>query len=199
MPEVPVMVTPTVMLAAVLAAFSVSVLVPALLIGLNEAVTPVGSPGGVKTTVAGLKPPDARTAMVLVPLAPGATVKLLGETERLKLGVVDVADVTVRLNAAVCVKLPDVPVSVMGYVPATAVLDAVNVNGDVAVILAGLRVTPLGRPAADSAMAPVKPPDGVTVMVHVPVAPSATVALVAERLKSGVVVVPAPVSVYCAW
>jgi len=51
------MVNPTVMLAAVLLALSVSVLVPVPLIGLNAAVTPVGTPGGVKATVLALKPP----------------------------------------------------------------------------------------------------------------------------------------------
>jgi len=93
------MVIPAVMLAAVLLADSVSVLVPALLIGLNEAVTPVGKPGGIKVTVLLLNPPDGVIVIVLVPLAPGAIVKLLGEADRLKLGAV--AAFTMRLSAAV--------------------------------------------------------------------------------------------------
>jgi len=58
LPEVPVMVRPTVRLAAELLADSVSVLLPVELIGLKDAVTPVGKPGGVKPTVLLLKPPD---------------------------------------------------------------------------------------------------------------------------------------------
>jgi hypothetical protein len=98
-PDVPVMVIPAVMLAAVLLAVSVSVLVPALLIGLNNAVTPVGRPGGVKLTVLLLKPPEGAIVIVLVALAPGATVTLLGEADKLKFGTV--AAVIVRLKGAV--------------------------------------------------------------------------------------------------
>ena len=101
MPEVPVIVIPTVMLAAVLLAASVNVLVPALEIGLNVAVMPVGKPGGVKLTVPGLKPPVGVIVIVLVPLEPGETVRLLGEAESEKFGVVETAEVTVRLNVAV--------------------------------------------------------------------------------------------------
>jgi hypothetical protein len=57
---------------------------------------------------------------------------------------------------------------------------------EVPVILDGLNVTPLGRPDAVSAMLPVKPFWGVTVMVLVPLPPAVTVELLAERLKSGV-------------
>ena len=79
-------------------------------------------------------------------------------------------------------------------------LVAVRVNVEVPVTLAGLRVTPVGRPDADKAMVPVKPLIRVTVRVLVPVPPGATVAALAERLKSGVAVeAPEPVSVYCDW
>ncbi len=74
-------------------------------------------------------------------------------------------------------------------VPVVAVLLAVNVRALVPVVLAGLNdaVTPLGRPAAESATLPVKPFCGVTVTVLDPLEPCVTVKLLgdAERLKSG--------------
>jgi hypothetical protein len=79
------------------------------------------------------------------------------------------------------------------------VLLAVSVSEEVPVMVDGLKVTPLGNPEADRAMLPAKPPVGVMVTVLVPVEPGATVALLAARLKSGVVVEPEPVNVYCAW
>ena len=93
------MVNPTVRLAAVLLAESVSVLVPALLMGLKEAVTPAGKPGGVKLTVAGLKPPDGAMVIVVVPLEPGEMVRLVGEAESVKLGAA--AALTIRLTVVV--------------------------------------------------------------------------------------------------
>ena len=93
------MVTPAVMLAAAVVADSVSVLVPALLIGLNVPVTPLGKPGGEKLTVLALKPPVGVIVIVLVPLEPGKTVRLLGDAERVKLGTAP-AD-TARFRVAV--------------------------------------------------------------------------------------------------
>ena len=55
LPDVPVMVTVTVPVAAVLLAFSVMVLVPEVLLGLKDAVTPLGSPDANKLTLP-LKP-----------------------------------------------------------------------------------------------------------------------------------------------
>ena len=81
LPEVPVMVTATVPVAAVLLAVSVSVLVFAVLAGLNEAATPLGRPDADKLTLA-LKPFCGLTVMVVAPLAPCAIVKLLGDAER---------------------------------------------------------------------------------------------------------------------
>lgn len=186
LPEVPVTVNPTVMLAAVLLADRVRALVPVVLVGLNAAVTPVGKPGMDKATLP-LKPLTGATEIVLVPLAPCAIVRLLGEAEILKSGFAAVAEFTVRLNDAVCDKAPEVPVRVMGNVPVVAVLLAVNVSGALPVTLAGDIVTPLGRPAADREIVPLNPPDGVTVSVSVPLVPCVIVRLLgeAERLKSG--------------
>jgi hypothetical protein len=75
-----VTVTVTVPVAAVLPAASVNVLVLAVLLGLNEAVTPLGRPDADKLTVL-LKPFCGVTVMVLALLAPCAIVKLFGNAE----------------------------------------------------------------------------------------------------------------------
>jgi len=80
LPDVPVTVTVTVPVAAVLLAVSVNVLVLAVLLGLNEAVTPLGSPDADKLTLP-LKPFRGVTVMVLEPLAPCTIVKLFGDAE----------------------------------------------------------------------------------------------------------------------
>jgi hypothetical protein len=68
-------------------------------------------------------------------------------------------------------------------IPAAAVELAVSVK----VVLANEAVTPVGKPEADKATAPVKPLVGVVVMVLVPLAPCAIVRLLgdADRLKFG--------------
>lgn len=78
--------------------------------GLNATVTPVGIPEAAKVTlpVNGL---TSVTVMVSVPLAPGATVRLAGEAERLKLP----RPVTVSVIVVVTgVSVPEVPVTVIG-------------------------------------------------------------------------------------
>lgn len=80
----PVTVTVTVPVVAVLLAVSVRVLVVVVLLGLSEAVTPVGRPDRARLIVP-LKPPCRPTVMVLVPLEPCGTVRLLGEAEIVKL------------------------------------------------------------------------------------------------------------------
>jgi len=85
LPEVPVTVTVTVTGVAVLLAVSVNVLVLVVLVGLKEAVTPLGRPDAAKLTLA-LKPFCGVTVTVLVPLAPCRMLKLPGEVEREKFG-----------------------------------------------------------------------------------------------------------------
>jgi hypothetical protein len=75
-----VTVTVTVPVAAVLLAASVNVLVLAVLLGLNDAVTPLGRPDADKLTLL-LKPFCGVTVMVLVLLVPCVIVKLLGDAE----------------------------------------------------------------------------------------------------------------------
>ena len=99
-------------------------------------------------------------------------------------------ELIVRLNVAVWLSEPEVPVIVTEAVPVVAVLLAVSVSVLVLVVLDGLNeaVTPLGRPEADKATLPLKPFTPVTVIVSVPLAPWFNVRLVGEsdRLKSAV-------------
>ena len=85
LPELPVIVTGNVPTAAVLAAVRVTVLVVAVALGLNEAVTPAGKPEADKLTLP-LKPNCGVTVMVFVPLLPWVMVMLLKEVESEKFG-----------------------------------------------------------------------------------------------------------------
>jgi hypothetical protein len=175
-----VRVTGKVPVVAVLVAVSVSVALPVMLDGLRD--TPLGRPDGDNAMVPA-KPFVGVTVMEFVPVDPATTVALVAE--RLKSGFDTVAAFTVTLNVAVCVKAPEVPVRVTAAVPVAAALVAVNVSVLLPVTLLGLNVTPLGRPEAERLMVPVKLFVGETVRLLVPVAPCTTVALVAERVKSG--------------
>ena len=97
LPEVPVMVTVAVPTVAVLLAVSVRMLVVVVLVGLKVAVTPVGRPEALRVTVP-LNPFKGLTVMVLVPPGPPCTmVRLLGESESVKLGDADTARALIRL------------------------------------------------------------------------------------------------------
>ena len=97
--------------------------------------------------------------------------------------------VTVRLTVVAAVKLPDVPVMVTVDVPVVADAVAVSVSVLVEVVGFGLNpaVTLLGRPEALKLTLPVKPFNGLTVTVLVPLPPCATLTLVgeAESVKFG--------------
>jgi hypothetical protein len=80
LPEVPVTVTVAVPVVAVLLAVSVNVVVLAVLAGLKDAVTPLGSPVADKLTLP-VKPFCGVTVMVLVPLPPCIIVRLFGDAE----------------------------------------------------------------------------------------------------------------------
>jgi len=96
LPEVPVIVTVAVPVVAELLAVRVSVLVPAVGFGLNTAVTPLGSPDAARVTLP-VNPPWSCTVMVLVPPAPPCViVRLLGESESVKLGVADPVRALIR-------------------------------------------------------------------------------------------------------
>ncbi len=80
-PDVPVMVTVTVPVVAALPAANVNVLVVMAGLGLNDAVTPLGSPDADKLTLP-LKPFSGVTVIVLVPLVPCVMLRLVGDAER---------------------------------------------------------------------------------------------------------------------
>ena len=77
-PAVPVMVTLVVPTGTVPLAVNVNVLVFAVLVGLNDAVTPFGSPDADKLTLP-LKPFRGTTVIVLVVLLPCVTLTLAGD------------------------------------------------------------------------------------------------------------------------
>jgi hypothetical protein len=186
-PEVPVIVTVVVPTVAVLLAVKVTTLVEVVGLVPNVAVTPEGNPEADKVTLP-VKPPEGVSVMVLVPLVPCLTVKLEGEAESEKSGVATAF--TVSETVVVCVSVPDVPVMVTVDVPVVAVELAVNVTTLVEVVglVPNVAVTPAGRPDADNVTAPVKPPEGVSVIVLLPLPPCVTVTLVgeAESEKFGV-------------
>jgi hypothetical protein len=90
LPEVPVIVTVAVPVVAVLLAVSVIRLVPVVGFVPNVAVTPLGRPDAARFTLPE-NPFTSWTVMVLVPLPPCVIVKLLGESDKVKLGVEDPA------------------------------------------------------------------------------------------------------------
>jgi hypothetical protein len=167
-PDVPVTVIENVPVVAVLLAVRVSVVEEVAGFGLNEAVTPLGSPEAEKLT-SPVKPFWGVMVIVLVPLIPCVMLRLVGDAERAK----SPGTVTVTLIAVVFVRLPDVPVMVTGTVPVVAVLLAVSVRVVEAVSGFGLNeaVTPLGSPEAEKFTSPVKPFWGVMVIVLVPLDP----------------------------
>lgn len=110
----------------------------------------------------------------------------VGDALMVKLGLVPV---TVSDTVVVAWVLPEVPVTVIVYVPGAVDEDTVIVMVELPapVIEVGLNptVTPLGCPLADKEMVPLKPPVTELVMVEVPWLPCATVTELgeAERLK----------------
>jgi hypothetical protein len=102
LPEVPVMVTVDVPVVAVALAVRVSTLLPVVGFVPNVAVTPLGRPDAASVTLP-VNPPTSVTVMVLVPLLPCVTDRLLGESESVKLGVADPAN---RLMIPVVFGLP---------------------------------------------------------------------------------------------
>ena len=85
-------------------------------------------------------------------------------------------DVPVTVSVMVVVtgvSVPEVPVMVIGYVPATVEEATVNVTTLEVVEDVGLNaaVTPVGWPVAANATLPVKGLTSVTVIVSVPLAP----------------------------
>jgi hypothetical protein len=159
-PEVPVMVTVAVPMAAVLSAESVSTLEPVVGLVAKAAVTPLGRPVAARVTLK-TKLPTSVTEMVLVPLVPSATESEDGEDESVK------PALTVSAMVVDAVSAPDVPVmvTVAGPVAAVAPAESVSTLEPVVGLVAKAAATPLGRPVAARVTLPANPPAGVTVMV----------------------------------
>jgi len=85
LPEVPVIVSGKVPVAAVVLAVNVKVLEPMVLAGLNVGITPLGRPDTDKLTLP-LKPFRGVTVTVLVAFVPCVTLKLFGEAASAKFG-----------------------------------------------------------------------------------------------------------------
>lgn len=168
-PEVPVMVIVEVPLPADEATVNVSALVAVAGLVANAAVTPVGSPDAASATLP-VKPLSSVTVMVLVPVLPKATVRSPGEAERVKPGIAVTVSV---MDVVTGVSVPEVPVMVIGYAPATVVAATANVTTLELVDEAGLNVavTPAGIPDAANATLPANGLTSVTVMVSVPLLP----------------------------
>lgn len=157
-PDVPVIVAEYVPEATGLAAVKVTVLLVLVLAGLKAAVMPAGSPETAKSTVP-LNPLASTTLMVLVAVAPAATVNEPAEEERLKLDT-GISSVT----GTELVRPPDVPVMVAVYVPGATLLVDVNVTVLESVVLVAAKdaLTPAGNPATDRDTAPENPPAPTT-------------------------------------
>jgi len=156
-------------------------------LGLKLTVTLLGSPVADKA-MAESKPPEIAVVMVEWPEFPASIVRDVGDALMVKLGDVPV---TVRETVVVSTVLPEVPFTVIVYVPGAvdAATSIVMVEVPAPVIEVGLKltVTPVGWPLADKEIAESNPPVTVLVMVEVPELPCATVTEVgeAERLKLG--------------
>jgi hypothetical protein len=188
-PEVPVMVIVDVPSAAEALTVNVITLVAVAGLVANDAVTPVGNPDAARVTLP-VNPFSSVTATVLVPVLPGAIVRVAGEAARVKLGV----PVTVSVMEVVALSVPEVPVMVIGYAPATVDAATVKVTTLDVVDDAGLNaaVTPVGSPDAAKVTLPVNGLMSVTVMVSFPLAPGATDSVDAEGFS---VKLPLPVTV----
>ena len=103
---------------------------------------------------------------------------------------------TVSARATLSVTLPEVPVTVMRYVPAAteALAAKVIVEVPAPVIEVGLKVTvtPAGWPVADNEMAELKPLSTVLAIVDLPVPPCSTETVVGEAVRPnpGVLIAP---------
>ena len=164
---------------AVLLAVKVKTLVEVVGLVPNEAVTPEGR-AELESVTLPVKPPLGLTVIVLLPLLPCVTLKLLGEADSEKFGVA--VALTVNEIEVVWLSVPDAPVIVTDFVPVVAVLLAVKVTRLLPVVgfVPNVAVTPVGRPDAERVTLPVNPPLGVTVIVELPLLRCVTVKLLGE-------------------
>lgn len=154
---------------------------------LYVAVAPVGRPVAFGVIVP-LKPFSGVSKIAVEPFCPATTARLGGERVSEKSG----GGMTFNVSAIADVKVPEVPVIVIGVALIAAVLAAarVMVRLPLEPIELNEAVTPAGSPAAANVTAPVNPPMEVTVMGTVIEAPGVTLAAVAleESLNPAVAI-----------
>jgi hypothetical protein len=163
-PEVAVIVMVDVPTGAELLAVKVRTLVVSVGFVPNPTVTPDGRPDAVRVT----SPVAPVNVIVQVAEPPCCKViPLPHDTDNEK------PDVTVSAMLVVAVNVPEVPVTVMVLVAATAVLATVNVITlvEVAGLVPITAVTPVGKPETARVTLPVNGLTSVIVMVSVPLAP----------------------------
>jgi hypothetical protein len=182
--DAPVIVTFVEPAPALPLTLSVSALALVVLRGLNDAVTPVGSPLAARSTDPA-NPFAGATEMVELPLVPCGTVTVPGVAEIENDGADD--DVTVRLAVMLTLKVPDVPTIVIWVLPVEAAVLAVNVRIVLLVELLGANVplTPAGRPEAEKLTLEENPFAGRTVTVLCTRAPCFSVIGETESEKPG--------------
>lgn len=164
-------------------------------LGLKLTLTPPPAPEADKL-IDELKLPEAAVVIVELPEVPLEMLNDVGDAPMVKSPGVPV---TVRVTVVVSIVLPEVPVTVMVYVPATVddatviVMSEVPEPGAAIGLVPKVTVTPVGWPLAVKVTAALNPPVTVLVMVEVPALPCATdtEAGEAERLKPGVDELPA--------
>ena len=105
LPEVPVTVTVTEPVAATAEAAKVKVLLDAALLGLKDAVTPTGSPDAARVTLP-LKPLSGVMVIVVLTLAPCATVTVPGEVDSEKFSAGAIAGQLFTRFAALTLPMP---------------------------------------------------------------------------------------------
>jgi hypothetical protein len=171
----------------------VDVPLPVIEAGLKEAEFWLPCPEAESATDE-LKPPVAVEVMVTLPEPLRAMLIVVGDALIEKPGV---TPLTVRLTVVVSTVLPDVPVTVMLYVPGAAVEPTVNCSVELPEppligLVPNAAVTPPGSVDVVNVTAELNEPTGETVIVELPELPCATVNDdgEAERLKPDVCVPP---------
>jgi hypothetical protein len=185
-PEVPVKLTVDVATVALDDAVSVVLCaVPGVRVSVaGFAVTPLGKP--VIAIVTGpLNPLDGLAlTLTAVPAAPAVRLNVAGVKVTVKSG----AAATVSVRDAACVRLPEVPVKLTVDVATAALDDAVSVVlcavPGVRVSVAGLAVTPVGRPVMATVTGAVSPLDGLAwTLTAVPAEPAVRLNVAGDRVS----------------
>lgn len=140
----------------------------AIRLGLKVTVCALPSPVATKW-MAELKPPEMALVIEAVPEPLLETLIVVGDALRVKLP--DDAPVTVSETVAVFMRLPDVPVTVILYVPfaveEATIIFMMEVPAPTIEVGLKLTVTPAGWPVADKEIVELKPLVTVVVIVEV--------------------------------